>query len=99
MHIFVLRGSVYPIVMKLGKQFYIRMLANLTGILILNSGHVTLKRLKTIQIFNPKQGTERHLLQLFFVLCCFTYVECYFMPPFNHVHMLTATVNTEKQVT
>ena len=41
MHIFVLRGSVYPIVMKLGKQFYIRMLAHLTGFLILKFGHVT----------------------------------------------------------
>ena len=99
MHIFVLSGSVYPIVMKLGKQFYIRMLANLTSILILNFGHVALKRLKTIQIFNRKRGTERHLSQLFFVICCFTSEECYFMPPFNHVHILTGTVNTEKKVT
>ena len=48
MHIFVLRGSVYPIVMKTGKQFYIGMIAHLTGYLILNSGHMTRKRLKTI---------------------------------------------------
>ena len=51
--------------MKLGKQFYIRMLPNLTGILILNFGHVTLKRLKTIQILNRKRGTERHLSRCF----------------------------------
>ena len=90
---------MYPIVMKLGKHFYIRILDHLTGSLILNFGHVTLKRLKTIQIFNQKQGTEGHLSQWFFVLCCFTSVECYFMPPFNHVHMLTETANTEKRVT
>ena len=42
MHIFVLRGLVYPIVMKLGKQFYIHMLAHLTGSLIVNFSHVTL---------------------------------------------------------
>ena len=30
MHIFVLRGLVFPIVLKLGKQFNIRMLARLT---------------------------------------------------------------------
>ena len=70
MHIFVLRGLVYPIVMKLGKQFYIHMFAHLIGVLILNVGLVTLKRLNTIQIFNRKRGTERHLSQLFFVLCC-----------------------------
>ena len=99
MDIFVLRGLVYQIVMKLGKQLYIHMLALLIGFLILNVGHVTLKRLKTIQIFNRNRGTERHLSQLFFVLCCFTSVECYIMPPFNHVHMLTETVNTEKQFT
>ena len=29
----------------------------------------------------------------------FTSVECYIMPPFNHVHMLTETVKTVKQVT
>ena len=99
MHIFVLRGSVYPIVMKLGEQFYIHMLAHLTSFLILKFGHVTLKQLKTVQIFNRKRDTERHRLQLIFVLCCFTSVKCYFMLPFNHVHMLTETVNTEKQVT
>ena len=76
-------------VMKLGKQFYIHMLAHLIGFLILNFGHVTLKQLKTIQIFNQKRGTVGHLSQLFFVLCCFTSVECYLIPPFNHVHMLT----------
>ena len=97
MHIFVLRGLVNPIVMKLGKHFYIRILDHFTGSLIF--GHVTLERLKTIQIFNQKQGTEGHLSQWFFVLCCFTSVECYFMPPFNYVHMLTETANTEKQVT
>ena len=94
MHIFVLRGLVYPIVMKLGKQLYIHMFAHLIGVLILNFGHVTLKRLDTIQIFNRKRGAERHLSQLFFVLCCFTSVKCYIMPPFNHVHMLTETVKT-----
>ena len=45
MHIFDSRGMVYPVVMKLGKQFDIRMLAHLTGLLILNFGHVTLQRL------------------------------------------------------
>ena len=88
---------MYPFVTKLGKQFYIRMLARLTGFLILNFGRVTLLRLNTIQIFNQKRGTERHISQLFFfVLCCFSSVQCYFMPPFNHVHMLTETVITEK---
>ena len=33
---------VYPIVMKLSKQFNIRMLDHLTDPLILNFGHVTL---------------------------------------------------------
>ena len=99
MHIFVLRVLVYPIVMKLCKQLYIHMLAHLIGFLILNVGHVTLKRLKTIQIFNRKRGTEKHLSQLFFVLCCFTSGKCYIIPSFNHVHMLTVTVNTEKEVT
>ena len=99
MHIFVFKGMVYPIVMKLGKQLYIHMRAHLIGFLTLNVGHVTLERLKTIQIFNRKWGTERHLSQLLFVLCCFTSVKCYIMPHFNHVHMLTETVNTEKQVT
>ena len=99
MHIFVLRGLVYPIIMKLGKQLYIHMLAHLIRFLILSVGHVTLKRLKTIQIFSRKRGTEKHLSQLFFALCCFTSVECYIMPPFNNVHMLAETVNTEKQVT
>ena len=42
MHIFGSRGIVYPIVMKLGKQVNIRMLAHLTDLLILNVGHVTL---------------------------------------------------------
>ena len=42
MHIFVSWGMVYPIVMKLSKQFNIRMLAHLTGLLILNFDHVTL---------------------------------------------------------
>ena len=42
MHIFVSRGMVYPIVMKLGKQFNICMLTHLTDLLILNFGHVTL---------------------------------------------------------
>ena len=42
MHIFVSREMVYPIVMKLGKQFIIRMFAHLIGLLILNFGHVTL---------------------------------------------------------
>ena len=55
MHIFVLRRSVYPIVMKLGKQFYIRMLAHLTGFLILNFGHVTLKRLYVSQKLQLQQ--------------------------------------------
>ena len=41
-----------------------------------------------MQIFNQKQGTERHLSQLFFVICCFTSVECYIMLPFKHIHML-----------
>ena len=40
-----------------------------------------------------------YCLQLFFVLCCFTSVECCLIPPFNHVHMLTEMVNTDKQVT
>ena len=75
------------------------MLAHLIGFLILNDGHVTLQPLKTIQIFNRKRDNERHLSQLFLVLCCFTSVECYIMPPFNHVRMLTETVNTEKPVT
>ena len=94
MHIFVSRGMVYLIVMKLGKHFQICMFAHVTGFLILNSCHVTLSRLKTMQIFNRKRGTERHLSQLFFVLCCITYVDNYIMPPFNHVHILTETVNT-----
>ena len=42
MHIFVLRGLVSPIVMKLGKQLYVHMHAHLIGFLILNVGHVTL---------------------------------------------------------
>ena len=33
---------VYSIVMKLGKQFNIHMLAHLTDLVILNVGHVTL---------------------------------------------------------
>ena len=41
MHIFVLREMVYPIVVKLGKQFNIHMLAHLTDHLILNFGLVT----------------------------------------------------------
>ena len=49
-----------------------------------------------MQVFNRKRGTEHYLSQLFFVLRCFTSVEYYIMPPFNHVHMLTETVNTEK---
>ena len=52
-----------------------------------------------MQIFNRKRGTERPLSQLFFILCCFTSVERFIMPPFNHVHMLTETVKTVKQVT
>ena len=52
-----------------------------------------------MQIFNRKRGTERPLSQLLFILCCFTSVECFIMPPFNHVHMLTETVKTVKQVT
>ena len=47
-----------------------------------------------MQIFNRKWGTERRRSQLFFILCCFTSVECYIMPPFNHVRMLTETVKT-----
>ena len=42
MHIFVLKGMVYPVVLKLGKQFNIRVLSHLTGLLILNLGQVTL---------------------------------------------------------
>ena len=42
MHIFGSKGKVYPIVMKLGKQVNIRMLAHLTDFLIVNFGHVTL---------------------------------------------------------
>ena len=42
MHIFVSWGMVYPIVMKVSKQFNIRMLVHLTDPLILNFGHVTL---------------------------------------------------------
>ena len=45
MHIFGSKGIIYPIVMKLGKQVNTRMLAHLTDFLILNFGHVTLKRL------------------------------------------------------
>ena len=75
------------------------MLAHLTGFLIFNFGHVTLKRLKTIQIFYRKLDTEGDISQLFFALYFFTSVESYFMPPFSHVHMLTETANTEKQVT
>ena len=41
-HIFELRGLVYPVVMKLAKQCCIHMLAHLTSFLILNFGHVTL---------------------------------------------------------
>ena len=41
MHIFVSWGMVYPIVMKVSKQFNIRMLAHMTDPLILNFGHVT----------------------------------------------------------
>ena len=52
-----------------------------------------------MKIFNRKQGTERHLSQLFFVLCGITYVDSYIIPPFKHVHILTETVDTEKQVT
>ena len=52
-----------------------------------------------MQIFNRKRDSERHLSQLFFVLFCFSSVECYIMSPLNHAHMLTETVNTEKQVT
>ena len=74
MNIFVLRGLVYGIVMKLDKQLYIRMLTHLTGFLILNFGHVTLKRLKAIQIFNRKRGTERHLSRLFF--CSLLFYSC-----------------------
>ena len=40
--IFVSRGMVYPIVMKLSKQSNIRMFAHLTDLLILNFSHVTL---------------------------------------------------------
>ena len=47
-----------------------------------------------MQIFNRKRGTERHLSQLFFVLCCITYVDSYTMPPFNYVHILTEKANT-----
>ena len=101
MHIFVLRGLVYPIVMKLGKQLYIRMLAHLTGFLTLkfwSRDSLTAKNNSNLQ--SKTRGTERHLSQLFFnVLCCFTSARCYTMPSFNHVHMLTETVNTEKQVT
>ena len=42
MHIFVSRGMVYPVAMKLGKQLNIRMLAHLTALLNLNFGYVTL---------------------------------------------------------
>ena len=42
MHISVSKGMVDPIVLKLGKQFNIRMLAHLTGLLTLNFGHVIL---------------------------------------------------------
>ena len=52
-----------------------------------------------MQIFNRKRGNESHLLQMFFILFCFTFVECYIMSPFNHVHMLKETVKTVKQVT
>ena len=65
------RGMVHPIVMKLGQRFNIRLLTHLTGFLILDFDHVTLYRLETLQIFNRKLGTERHLSQLFFVLLLF----------------------------
>ena len=52
-----------------------------------------------MEIFNRKRGTERHRSQLFFILCCFTSVEYFVMPPFSHVHILTETVKTVKQVT
>ena len=47
-----------------------------------------------MQIFNRKRDTERHLSQLSFVLCCFISVDCYIMPSFNHVQMLTERVDT-----
>ena len=75
--------------MQLGKQFNIRMVAHLTALLILNFGQATLSRLKTTKIFHRKLNPERHLFQLFFVFCCFTSIERYIMPLFNHVHMLT----------
>ena len=52
--------------MKFGKQFNIHMLAYLTGLLILNFGHVTINGFNwTMQIFNGKQTTEKHISQLF----------------------------------
>ena len=99
MHIFGSKGIVYRIVIKLGKQVNMRMLAHLTDILILNCGHVTLSTALKNANFQSKRGTERHVSQMFFVRCCFTSMECYIMPPFNHVHMLTETVKSVKMVT
>ena len=42
MHIFVSKGIVYPIVMRLGKQVNMPMFNHLTEFLILNFSHVTL---------------------------------------------------------
>ena len=47
----------------------------------------------TAHVSLPRAPRTLHLLQLFFVLCCITYVDSYIMPPFNHVHILTETVN------
>ena len=73
------------------------MFAHLTGFFYLKFwSRDSLMAQNNIQIFNRKPGTERHLLQLCFDLCCFTSVKCYCMPPFNHVHMLTEMINTVK---
>ena len=93
MRIFIWKESICPISVKLGKQFIIGVLNNFPKFAVLDSSHVTWKRLITVKIFTKKWGTKSYIISILFVAYSMSPSKGFIIPPFNDVCILRVRVN------